>query len=1100
MYRPRVEVNLGLDKLTTALVDTGASRSLLHRDVAINLLSCLGRPLILKRIKNDITSLTGNLLETLGSLEIMIDGVGIVEFIVVKCMPHSCIIGYDQLVKFGYVLKPDTLHWGSSEYKVMDCAVPAIQEVGELDVIHKVVHKYSDLFKAGEFLPVAKLPPLSIVTEPGRVVYQKPYRTALHKREIVEKEIDKLLKMKIIRPSCSEWSSGITLVPKKDGSTRLCVDYRRTNSITVKDRYPLPRIDDIFDSLGGSSIFSLLDLRSSYHQVPIAPDSIKKTAFSCHYGQFEYLRMSFGLCNAPAHFQRAMNHLLSKYVGKFVMVYLDDIIIYSKNELEHSKHLELVFQTLQKANITLKESKCNFGKPSLDLLGYVISGEGIRAQPAKTQAIADLLPPCNVSELRSFLGMCSYYRTLVPKYAELAEPLHELTRKHVKWKFGPEQLAAFQALKDALVSSDVMMHPNTQRPYILYVDASNYSIGAILVQEDENGVERPIQYISHQLNSTQRKWACIEREAYALIYALKKLRPYLLGSPCTVYTDHKPLLSFFSGEIANTKCQRWAILLAEYGPTIKYRPGKRNVRADMLSRIRHKEEISVIDADAEWLTPADVKAHLPPYTPLIADNIDRDALIAAQQAEFPEEINDAGLEDSRYCIVDDILYSIAKPEHSQPCYPRLVLPQQWREQVIYRCHKDVGHQSFWKTQARVQEHYVWSGMRKDIKHKLSTCGLCQVHVKLPERVAMGNMPLALCCGSIISCDLVGPLMPSRLSGAIYIMTVIDHYSGFAEAYPLKNKTNESVWEKLRNDYIPRNGSPEVMITDQGSEWKSASFSDWLKGMGIEHRRTTPYHPQSNGRNERFNKTLKGILKKLVNGNRSHWEDQLGPALMAYRISTSTVTGHSPFMLHYARPPRAPLTRLLSEDPSRNFANRLELQAEIMQQAAKATEESRKYNTERLARQANAGEIHPGDSVIVKAHEPVSLTAKWDYGFIVTKISGNVVHVLHPTTGVKQCLHRSKVRVMDPNIAWQEVAPRPRRTRARPRVISREPRIEQVANQPGTLATNENNIPRLRLKRVHPPEEGPLPSKQPKWTAEQILCLEAVGRWYLDCAF
>ncbi len=1065
--RPRVLIQLGdtdIQRQYLALVDTGASCTLVRQDVAEETLRRCKRPLCYGKATDYITSVTGNPLDILGTVDFMIPNVGVITAFVVKDMSHEIIIGYDVLTKYGFFLNPEYLLWGNDIFNF--CSNRDNVHVNSLECdstgLSKLIHDYRMLFREGDLAP-AHAPPMEIQTMPGKIVRKRPYRTALAKRAVVEQEIEKMLKMNIIRPSHSSWSSPITLVPKKDGTIRFCVDYRALNEITIKDRYPLPLIQDIFDTLNGSAIYSTLDLRSGYWQLPMAANSIEKTAFVCHCGQFEFLRMPFGLTNAPAVFQRVMTSVLSQFIGKFAMVYLDDVIIFSKTEEEHISHLRQVFDAFEKAGLTLKESKCHFGKSSLDLLGFVVSKDGVAAQPSKTSAISELSSPMDVSELRSFLGMSSYYRQLVPGFAAIAEPLYQLTRKNVAWHWGESQQSAFESLKSALVTSPVMAYPNTSKPYILYTDACDYAVGAILCQEDDEGVERPIQYLSQQLSPTQRRYAVIEKEAFAVVYALKKLRPYLLGSEFVIFTDHKPLLSFFTGEIANTKIQRWAILLAEYGAPIKYRPGPNNVRADMLSRIKSRStETAVIDADAEWVTPQQVKEHLPPIVPVLADDLCMDTVLMAQIEEFNAERDLAREEDSRYCLIDNILYSISRPQFNVPSYPRLVLPSMFRCQVIKRCHVEVGHQSLFKTMARVQETYVWPGMKKDVREWISKCGLCQVHTKRKEKVSMGEMPIAHAPGQYVGIDLIGPLVPSRYSGARYIMTCIDHYDGWAEAYPLIRKTNEAVWERLRNEYIPRFSVPEVIITDQGSEFKGNEFKQWLEGMGIEHRRTTPYHPQSNGRSERFNGTLKRILRKLVNGDRADWEDQLGAALTAYRISTSTVTGHSPFMLRYVHPPRYPLTRMMGDDPSRTFENRLALQAELMQRVAQATEDSRQHNRNRLARQANAQDLQVGDKVILKAREPLSLTAQWDYGFIVTKTNGKAITILHPTTGVKQVVNRDQLRLVDPDIAWDHVLPRPKRVQARrPVPVGKRPVMDGQPEQapPAPMGNDVGHSPR-----------------------------------------
>jgi hypothetical protein len=485
------------------------------------------------------------------------------------------ILGWDQLHRYGWSFLDDgvkaLLTWGDRRHEIISTSHPSVASIDDA-LYSPLFRRHARVFGEPGKLPAANLPELKIVTE-GRVVSQRPYRTALTKRAVIDEEIDKMLALGVIRPSCSEWASPVTLVPKKDGSTRFCIDYWQLNEVTVKDRYPIPLVADIFDQLAGSTLFSLMDLRSGYWQLPVHEDSIKKTAFVCHRGQFEWLRMPFGLTNAPSIYQRAMNQVLAPLIGKCVMVFIDDIVVYSQDPADHESHLDQVLQLLGDAGLTVKGEKCSFGRKQIDLLGYVVSADGITAQPQKTAAIRDLPAPTDIGEVRSFLGMAGYYRQLVPEYATLAEPLHRLTRKDVEWTWGGPEQAAFQALKDSLTSTTVMAHPRVNDPYILYTDACDYALGGVLCQEDEDGVERPIQYISASFNSTQRRWAVIEKEAYGVIYCMKKLRAYLLGSEFTVFTDHKPLLSLFTKEMANTKIQRWAVLLAEYNARIKYRPG-----------------------------------------------------------------------------------------------------------------------------------------------------------------------------------------------------------------------------------------------------------------------------------------------------------------------------------------------------------------------------------------------------------------------------------------------------------------------------------------------------------------------------------------------
>jgi len=958
-----------------------------------------------------------------GLLEAKVSEVGLVNFYVVQGLSnHHCILGWDALHQYGFTLSRDGLKWGHATFPLVPYEYPELASIAApLSPLQEVLHKHRGVFGEPNQLRKADMPPMGIITT-GEPIHQRAYRSPLSKRTAIDGEIDKLLAMGIIRESASPWASPVLLVPKKDGELRFCIDYRRVNEVTVKNRYPLPFIQDIFDQLGGATIFTSLDLRSGYHQCPLSEDAMAKTAFVCHRGQFEFTRVPFGLSNAPSHFQAAMTKILSKHIGTRVMVFLDDIVVFSQNETDHARDLDLVLSDIAMANLTLKESKCHFGKKELDLLGYSISGDGIKAQPEKTSAINQLQPPTNISELRRFMGMCSYYRQLVPNFSRIAEPLHALTRLNVPWAWTTEHQESFDELKNALCSGNVMAHPNPQNPYILYTDACNTSIGGVLCQEDESGIERPIQYISAQLTSTQRKWSTSEKECYAIVYCLDKLRCYLLGADLTCFTDHKPLLSLFTKQMKNTKIQRWGILFEEFGAKIKYRPGPNNVRADMLSRIV-TEDVAVIDMSSEWvnLEPQ------PSEEFSLCDRIDTGLLVRDQKMEFPDEFRSAHEADSNYLIHNGILYSAARTNRFEPRYPRVLLPSSFRRQVIDRCHNDAAHAGTVKTMIRVQEGYVWSGMRAEIEAFIKRCPRCRVHIQQPERPEMGEMPIAQSPGQIVSIDLIGPLTPSHKQNK-YLLVCVDHYSAWIEAYPLANKTNEEVWDKLRLEYFPRHGSCRVLISDQGAEFRGRDFEEWLRGNRVEHRRTSSYHPQSNGRVERANRTIKEMLRKLVNGNRSDWEDQLASALWAIRTNTSMATGYSPFFLHHARPPRAPVNDMLGNNEAFSFENRLALQSELFQDVARATKESRKYNRDRIRQKANAGEVSVGDHVILRANEPLTLTAKWDYGYVVTKVNGLNVDLLHPESGATLRVHREKVVVTDPDMAWGEVNPRPRRSR------------------------------------------------------------------------
>ena len=1023
----------------SALLDTGAEQSLLRLRDFVIICATLKRKPILKPAP-EVTSLTGQPIPAIGVAEIEEEKVGPLKFIVVKDMTHPAILGWDLLQQTSAQINvgENTINWrGQPERLFTALGVPTqtahfhVNSLGsEPPVIHgtkirAVVLRNADVFSS-KAEPNGKYPLTEMVIDTGDhpPIRQRAYRAAFAKRQVIEEEVQKMLKDGVIRPSSSPWASPVTLVPKKSGETRFCIDFRRINAITKKDSYPLPLIQDIFDQLGDARIFSTLDLKSGYWQLPIHPLSMEKTAFICHLGLYEFTRIPFGLANAPAVFQRAMNTVLAGLLGKTCMVYLDDIVIFSKTEEEHERHLEEVFSRLRQAGLRLKPKKCYFGLKEIQLLGYIISQNGIRADPEKTQAIASLRPPTDVKGVRSFLGMAGYYRQCVPDFAKVAEPLHKLLRKNTIFEWGADQQGAFDKLKELLTSDSVMTRPRPDQPYKLYTDACDYAVGAILVQTDEQGVERVIQYLSHQLHGAQRRWAAIEKEAYAVVYALEKLRPYLYGASFTVYTDHKPLTSLFTKQMANTKIQRWSVLLAEYGAKIEYRKGPLNVRADMLSRIR-QPEVAVLDTD-EWFDAGFPEESPEDGIPWQHDELDLQELQCEQKATLSQEYDAAQDPDSDYILCKGLLYSTRRPSRFAAEYPRLVLPPSVRERIIKRSHADVGHLGPQKTLDRVREAYVWPGMKAEIRCVVRKCPTCLLHASRRERVPPGEMPSPCYPMQVIGADLIGPLMTSP-GGKKYILTVIDHFTGWAEAYPLTDKTNAKVWNAFSRDYFPRHGYPEILITDNGLEFCAKPFEYYLKELGVQHRKTTPYHPQSNGKTERFNRTLKTMLTRLVHSDRATWESQLGPALTAYRNTVSEVTGHTPFHLLYGRRARLPLTRMLRPLPdghARPFGSRLEELHQCWTSARALNEQSRRANRERLERKAHAQHLEVGDSVIVALQDPQSMSPRWSPQWEIYKKKGTTYWIKHQLSGQIRRVHREKLRLVDPETPWDSMRATP----------------------------------------------------------------------------
>jgi hypothetical protein len=368
-------------------------------------------------------------------------------------------------------------------------------------------------------------------------IKKNAYRTSPKENEFIKSEIDEMLKQDLIKPSTSPWSFPVVVVKKKNGKFRLCVNYKALNDVTKKDNYPLPRVDDIFDSLKGAKWFITLDLASGYWQIKVRTEDQEKTAFITKFGLFEFKVMPFGLCNAPATFQRIMNKILGTSIEKYVMVYLDDVIIYSHTFEEHLKHLEEVLNRIRKANLHLKAEKCYFGANELQFLGHVVGEDGVKPDPEKVEKIKDYPIPRNIRELRGVLGLFSYYRRFIENFSKIAAPLNELLKKEVEYNWTDKQQQAFEALKEKLITAPIVQYPDFEKPFFLYTDASTIGIGSVLAQKSEKG-EHVIAYASRTLTPAEKNYGVSELECLAVVWSIKYFRHYLCGSQFTIITSN----------------------------------------------------------------------------------------------------------------------------------------------------------------------------------------------------------------------------------------------------------------------------------------------------------------------------------------------------------------------------------------------------------------------------------------------------------------------------------------------------------------------------------------------------------------------------------
>lgn len=445
--------------------------------------------------------------------------------------------------------------------------------------IRELLYEYADIFQNPTHLPPTRQHDHMIELLPHTApISVRPYRYPHYQKEEIEKIVNELLETGVIRPSVSPYSSPVLLVKKKDGTWRMCVDYRALNTVTVKDKYPIPVVDELLDELSGSSCFTKLDLRSGYHQIRMHDSDIVKTAFRTHSGHYKFLVMPFGLTNAPATFQSLMNEVLREFLRNFVLVFFDDILVYSPDKDTHLEHLRQVFATLRSHSLKVKESKCTFAAAQVEYLGHVISAEGVAVDPAKIECIKQWQKPRTLKGLRGFLGLAGYYRKFVRNFGWIAKPLTNMLKKD-GFKWTPEADIAFVDLKTAMTTTPVLALPDFTKEFTLECDASGVGIGAVLAQEGHH-----VAFMSKSLSQRHSALSVYDKEMLAVVSAVDHWRPYLLGHHFNIVTDHRTIEHFLNQRITTPAQQKWLLKLIGYDYTIRYRAGKHNVAADTLSR------------------------------------------------------------------------------------------------------------------------------------------------------------------------------------------------------------------------------------------------------------------------------------------------------------------------------------------------------------------------------------------------------------------------------------------------------------------------------------------------------------------------------------
>ncbi|PKU62072.1 RNA-directed DNA polymerase [Dendrobium catenatum] len=739
--------------------------------------------------------------------------------------------------------------------------------------IQQLLEKFSGL--APETLP-AILPPLRALQHqidlvPGANLPNLPhYRLSPKEHSTLQQLVDELLEKQLIQPSLSPCAVPALLVPKKDGSWRMCMDSRAINKITIKFRFPIPRLDELLEKLAGSTIFSKLDLRSGYHQIRIRPGDEWKTAFKTRQGLYEWKVMPFGLCNAPATFMRLMNEILKPFLNRFCVVYFDDILIFSKTRDEHMQHLEQVFDVLQNNKLYLNLSKCEFAASSTYFLGYIISAEGVLVDPAKVKAIIDWPTPQSFFDIRSFHGLANFYRRFIKGFSVLAAPLTDcLKAKQFVWT--ESQNDSFLAVKRALSTAPVLALPDFEKPFVVETDASLTGVGAVLMQLD-----RPVEYFSEKLCPARQKWSVYEQELYAVVRALKQWEHYLLHQDFVLHSDHKALQYINNQKLLNRMHARWIMFLQRFTFVLKHKSGSQNRVADALSRqssllVQLKTEITGLQCLQE-LYPSDKDF----------------SQVWAACKEQPSV--------DHYAIRHGYLFR----QHAL-CIP----DSSWRQQLIREIHSGglAAHVGRDKTIEQLQLRFFWPHLRKDVTKFIERCSVCQSYKSGGQTAGLYlPLPVPASIWEDLSLDFILGL-PRTKKGNDSIMVVVDRFSKMAHFIACKKTFDAlNIAHLFFREIVRLHGIPRSLTSDRDVKFVSHFWRELWRRLQTDINLSSAYHPQSDGQTEVVNRTLGNMLRCLVQEHPNRWDELLSQAEFAYNSMPSRSTGTSPFHIVYTKAP------------------------------------------------------------------------------------------------------------------------------------------------------------------------------------------------------
>jgi len=886
-----------------------------------------------------------------------------------------------------------------------------------------ILTDYADVFP--DELP-SSLPPRdragvraehTVELEPNAVpVKKRDFKRSPAEYAVIKEHIDQMLRDGIIEPSESAWASPVLLVKKADGSWRFVVDYRAVNAVTKKNSYPLPDLNTCFEQLRGAKYFTSLDLRSGYHQIRMAPESIPVTAFTTRYGSFQYRVMSFGLCNAPATFQSVMNSLLRQFTDDFVLVYLDDVLIYSENFEQHQRHVRQVLDVFRKAKFYCKLSKCEFARETIDFVGHTVSFNTVAMQKSKLQALREWEPPRSVVQLQRFLGFCGYYRRFIVGYAKLVSRLSTMASNKFKGKrfvWDADAQNDFECLKKAMLKDPVLMVPDLSGtvPFVLQTDASDDCIAGVLSQQG-----RIVDYYSRKLQGAELQYPIREKELLAIVCALTRYSHYVGSSVLSVYTDHRSLVHLDTMKLnapvpQQRRLTRWWInTLSHFNLKIIYLPGQYNIPADALSR-RHLDADDVIefkavtdgDGDADDVTLMDSGTRIrsrrdaasmvatAAVSATLADDL-RTAIVDGYKADdgwstvYDAHVNNTDgpplgklrvrFKRTQLDPTTGLLY-YRRGELSGGS-SRLVIPSGSVRNKLLAEHHETGysaHMGYKRMLSELSRRYWWPGVEMDVRRFCRSCDTCQRAKASTQAVRAPLEPLAVPDEPFthLTMDFVTGLPESSGYDAIFV--VMDRLTKFSIISPCRKDITASQTVQLFLDRVYCYfGMPVQIVSDRGPQFVAEFFTEFFRCLGTKLSPSTASHPQTDGLTERYNRVVIEALRSMVDSDLTQWHLKLPLIQFAVNNTAHSTLGHTPQFLYSRRRLLVPTDLLSGRDaiPSNSDVRGvLDDMKTTLRLAADRMASQQETMAERHDSGVSLSSFQPGDLVLVSTDKVIS---------------------------------------------------------------------------------------------------------------------------------